>query len=81
MYDIEDLLDYVQTDCVIDIYDCDSNTTIHDLSIEQAREWHEDHEYELLSFEPIQRVDLNKKDNNYHAFGIQFNVQKVEART
>lgn len=81
MYDIQDLLDYVQTDCTIDIFDCDEGTTTTDLTIEQAREWHEDHEYELLSFEPIQRVDLNKKDNNYRVFGIQFNVQKVEART
>lgn len=81
MYDIQDLLDYVQTDCTIDIFDCDEGTTTTDLTFEQAREWHEDHEYELLSFEPIQRVDLSKKDNNYHVFGIQFNVQKVEART
>lgn len=82
MYDINDLLDYVQIDCVVDIFDCDTGEIlVHDLSIQQAREWHEEHSYELLSFEPIQRVDLSKKETNYHVFGIQFNVEKVEART
>ena len=82
MYDIDDLADYVQYDCVVDIYNVDTDTLVAcDLSIQQAREWHEDYEYELVSFEPIQRVDLNKKDNNYRAFGIQFNVENVSERT
>ena len=84
MYDINDLLDYVQIDCVIDIFDClgkSCDAIRKDLTIYEARKWHEEHNYELVSFEPIQRVDLSKKETNYHVFGIQFNVTNIEERT
>ena len=79
MLDINDLLDYCQDDCVFDIFDCDSTnafdcTIEKDLSREELEEWLDNHDYELYSFEPIQRKDNN--DNTI--FGIVFNVGKVE---
>lgn len=77
MLDLDFLLDYVQDDCVIDIYDCDSNDydcVAKGLTIEQAREWGENHSYELYSIEPIQR-----KDNlGETIFGLVINVGGVE---
>lgn len=73
---IDDLLDYTQDDCVIDIFDCDLGATIKTgLSIDEAREWHEHHNYDLWSFEPIQRKE---DDSENVVFGIVFNVGKVE---
>ena len=75
MLDINDLLDYAQSDCVFDIYDCTTGKTIaKDLEREQLEEWHESHSYELLSFEPIQRVD----EQDQTIFGIVWNVDNVE---
>lgn len=77
MLDLDYLLDYVQDDCVIDIYDCDSDDydcVVKDLSIEEAREWGENHSYELYSIEPIQR-----KDNSGNVvFGLVINVGSIE---
>lgn len=79
MYNIDDLIDYAQTDCVFDIYDVFNGEVVaKGLTQEQGRKWHEEHEYELVSFEPIQRIDLNEKTGV--AFGIQFNVNKVFAK-
>lgn len=73
---IDDLLDYVQLDCVIDIFDCDLGATIKTgLSIHEARKWHEHHNYDLWSFEPIQR---REDFSGNIVFGIVFNVGKVE---
>lgn len=73
---IDDLLDYTQDDCVIDIFDCDLGATIKTgLSIDEAREWAENHTCDLWSFEPIQRKEENSENV---VFGIVFNVGKVE---
>ena len=79
MLDLDDLLDYTQDDCVIDIYDCDSNDyecCAKDLTIEEAREWHENHSYRLYSFEPIQRKD----EYGGVVYGILFNLGDIEER-
>ena len=74
--DIEDLLDYAQNDCIFDIYDIDSETTINEgLSREELQEWHENYDYELCSFEPIQR-----KEDNEVVFGIVINLTNIEER-
>jgi len=78
MLDIYDLLDYVQDDCMFDIFECDSRafdcTIAKDLSREELEGWLEHHSCDLLSFEPIQRKDNN--DNTI--FGIVWNVERVE---
>ena len=77
MLDLDFLCDYIQDDCVVDIYDCDSNNydcIKKDLSIDEVREWGENHSCEIYSIEPIQR-----KDNNGETiFGLVINVGKVE---
>jgi len=77
MFDLDDLLDYTQDDCVIDLYDCDSkdyDCVAKGLSIYEAREWASNHSYELYSFEPIQRKD----ENGEVVFGILFNLGSIE---
>ena len=77
MLDLDYILDYLQSDCVVDIYDCTSGKTIaQDLSEQEAREWHDSHDYDFCSFEPIQRID----DHGETIFGIVFNVENVEER-
>ena len=77
MLDLDDLLDYTQDDCVIDLYDCDSkdyDCVAKGLSIDEAREWASNHSYELYSFEPIQRKD----EKGEVVFGILFNLGRIE---
>lgn len=70
--DIHELLDYVQSDCTITIFDIDKGKNIeNNLSIDEAREWAENHSCELCSFEPTPQE--NKFD-----FGITINVEGVE---
>lgn len=77
MLDISDLLDYTQDDCVIDIFDYDLGVNLKEsLSISEARNWAENHSYELGSFEPIQRDDTER--GHGVVFGIVFNVGNVE---
>lgn len=77
MLDIIDLLDYIQDDCVFDIFDCDSNDydcIKKDLDREQLETWAEGHRYKVYSIEPIQRKD-NFGDVVY---GIVFNLGEIE---
>lgn len=72
MLDIRDMLDYTHTDCVIDIFDSRKGEIIKKgLTHSQALKWHEKHDYELLSFEAIQR----RYREGATIFGIQFNVE------
>ena len=74
MLDINDLLDYCQDDCVFDIFDCNLEKNIKEsIDRNELIEWHENHSYELYSFEPIQR-----KQNGDTIYGIVFNVGGVE---
>ena len=80
MLDINDLLDYVQDDCVFDIYDCDKGLNIKEsIDREELESWVSENDYELCSFEPIQRKDRNTM-NCPTIFGIVWNVEKVEER-
>ena len=79
MFDLDDLLDYVQDDCVIDIYDCNGgelDCLVKDMSKDEARTWHENHSYTLESFEPIQRKGAGGRVE----FGIVFNLSDIEDR-
>lgn len=72
MLDLDTLLDYVQEDCEITIYDLDHDKDIvKKMSIEEAREWAYNHSCEVCSFEPTPKVLP-------YDFGITFNVCGVE---
>ena len=77
MLDLDTLLDYVFDDSVIDLYDCDSKNydcIKQGLTIDEAREWAENHSHEVYSFEAIQRKD----ESGNVVWGILFNLGKVE---
>lgn len=77
MLDILDLLDYIQDDCVFDIYDCDSkdyDCVAKGLEREQLEEWANNHSYRVYSLEPIQR----KGEQGDTIFGIVFNLGEIE---
>ena len=78
MFDINDLLDYVQDDCVFDIFECDSTAfdcvIAKKLSRDELEDWLERHTCDLCSFEPIQRKD----ERGDTIFGIVWNVENVE---
>ena len=79
MLDMDDLLDYVQDDCVIDIFDCygkECKAMIEGMSKDEAKAWHENHSYTLVSFEPIQRKGAGGRVE----FGIVFNLSDIEDR-
>ena len=68
MLDLFDLLDYLQDDTEITIFDLDACEDIEkDLSIEEARRWLERHAYELESIEPTPQ-------EGYHR-GITLNLR------
>lgn len=70
--DISDLVDYAHDDCVFDIYDViNDKLYLKGGSKEKALKFHSKKNYELQSFEPIQRKD----DNDDVIFGIVFNVE------
>ena len=76
MLDINDLLDYVQDDCVFDIYDLyKGKNIVEGIDREELESWLENHTYELCTFEPIQRKD---KNCDLTIFGIVWNVDNVE---
>ncbi len=70
--DLDTLLDYVQDDCTITIFDCDKGEDIEKgLTIDEARQWAYEHACDLCSFEPTPKV-------NEWDFGITINVSDVE---
>ena len=77
MLDIVDLLDYIQDDCVFDIFDCDSDDydcVKKGLNREQLENWASKHTYGVYSIEPIQRKDKFGEV----VFGIVFNLGEIE---
>lgn len=66
-----DLLDLVIDDCLITIFDTDKGKNIQEnLSLDEAKEWAEEHSCEVGSFEP--------SPTNGYDRGITFNVSEVE---
>lgn len=64
MLDIETLLDYFIEDYEVNIFDISEGKDIEvGLSVEEAKEWAQEHEHDFCSFEP--------KDNN----SITINVE------
>lgn len=78
MLDIGDLLDYCQDDCVFDIFDCNLGANIKEsIDRNELEEWCEKHDYQLESFEPIQRKE-QRAVGSETIYGIVFNVSNVE---
>ncbi len=76
MLGIDELLDYIIDGVEFDIYDLDSEKNIAEgLDESELIEWHENHDYELCTFEPTQRKDANGNT----VWGITFNVDNVES--
>ena len=75
MLDIRDLLDCAQDDCVFDIYDCNEEKNIAEsLDRHELEDWLDHHNYDLCSFEPIQRKD----QTGSVVYGLVWNVENVE---
>lgn len=72
MLDLDELFDYIQDDVRITFYDLDAEKDIEvDLSLDEAKEWAENHSCELCTIEP----SMHEAPND---FGITVNICNVE---